>query len=128
MKALWFSLICAFIGVTLAEFAFAAGIDLGWDATVLRTDDTTIAPDTIASYQVFLNGLPVPAAQSVVTLKYSYEVAKGTCILPTDKWTVTATDSLGLVSAPSNPVSVAVKICTPKSNPAAPGNVKITVH
>lgn len=123
-----FLILCVMAGLLGAKLARAAGIDLNWSAPLLRTDGSTIAPDTIASYQVLLNGLPVPAAQSVITLTYSYEIAKGTCIQPTDKWTITATDSLGLVSAPSNAVSVNAKICTPKSAPAAPGNVSITTH
>lgn len=85
---------------------------LSWTPPATNEDGTALAATDLGSYVIYLNGKAVAYPGPTNTV-YTYALATGVCVLPTDQWTMTASKTNGKVSVLSTPASVAVKKCGP---------------
>lgn len=74
-------------------------VQISWGAPTTRKDLTPLTASQLGSYVVYLNGNAIVYPGPTATV-YTCYIQPGQCIKVTDRWTMTASDTGKLVSAP----------------------------
>ena len=125
MKKLIFAVLFALAGSAGA----ATNLTASCTAPTTRTSGVALAPSEIANYQSFyqLAGGTEQGPFVQTACSYSLPIAEGACIKAGAIFSVTATDTGGLVSDRAT-VTLAGDACRPKSSPSAPTSFKVVVQ
>jgi hypothetical protein len=112
------------LGVALRSHADATcpmyTVCLTWTPPSTRVDNSALPASQLGNYVLYRNGHAV-AYPGAGTTAYAFPIAIGDTILPSDVWTMTASDSKGLISAMSNNANViAAKAGPPASSVVIP--------
>lgn len=94
-------------------------VPLSWSAPVTRADGTALPASQLGAYVMYLNGKAVSYPGATATM-LCYAIANGQCINTTDVFTITSSDTNGLISSPSAGASVSKQVCGKPANPVAP--------
>jgi hypothetical protein len=97
-----------------------------WSHAQTRLTGVPLALTEIKESRIYITSLSAYITVPAPAASYTYVVPAGQCIRATDGAQVTNVDTGGLEGPGSNVAKVAADVCSGKSRPAAPGNVKVT--
>lgn len=128
----WALLFVAALVVMLCQGAQAATkLVVSCDAPAVRVSGLALPPSEIKDYS-FWYKQPDPTAElgpvKMPTCGYTVSIAEGQCVKAGTVFSAVVTDTAGTDSARAVSAPLVVDQCNPKSPPAAPTNVRVTVQ
>lgn len=107
--------------------ASAATLTFTWTNPVVRESGAALTPAELSTYEILMNDAAISTGAATITSAV-YLIPEGQCVAPTAKFSARVKDTGNTWSKASlPPITIASEVCTKKSAPGAPGNVKITV-